>query len=90
MQPLIPLLTTVLPVLYALSVAAYGRAYADEASSGGRWGPVILRTAVVLHLVYLLTRGLMEGHLPLASAYDFLSATGFSAAAQVELPPEAS
>jgi HemX protein len=81
MQHLIPLLTTVLPVLYALSAAAYGRAYADEASSGGRWGPAALRAALVVHLVYLLARGVMEGHLPLASPYDFLSATALSLAA---------
>jgi HemX protein len=81
MQPLIPLLTTTLPVVYALSVAAYGRAYADEASSGGRWGPVALRVAVFLHVLYLSARGVTEGHLPLASAYDFLSATALSLAA---------
>jgi HemX protein len=81
MQPLIPLLTTTLPVVYALSVAAYGRAYADETSTGGRWGPVTLRIAVFLHVLYLSARGVTEGHLPLASAYDFLSATALSLAA---------
>jgi HemX protein len=81
MQPLIPLLTTVLPVLYSLSVAAYARAYADEASMGGRWGPAMLRAALVVHLVYLSARGVTEGHLPLASVYDFLSATALSIAA---------
>jgi HemX protein len=81
MQPLIPLLTTVLPVLYALSVAAYARAYADEASTGGRWGPAMLRAALFVHLIYLSARGVTEGHLPLASVYDFLSATALSVAA---------
>jgi ABC-type uncharacterized transport system permease subunit len=33
-----------------------------------------------VHILYLAARGLMEGHLPLASVYDFLSATGFSLA----------
>jgi ABC-type uncharacterized transport system permease subunit len=80
MQPLIPLLTTVLPALYALSVAAYARAYADEESTGGRWGPSVLRAALLVHVVYLATRGVMEGHLPLASVYDFLSATALALA----------
>ncbi|HEU4940874.1 MAG TPA: hypothetical protein VFT97_04590, partial [Candidatus Eisenbacteria bacterium] len=78
---MIPLLTTTLPAAYALSVAAYGRAYADETSTGGRWGPVTLRVAVFLHVLSLSARGVTEGHLPLASAYDFLSATALSLAA---------
>jgi HemX protein len=81
MQPLIPLLTTVLPVLYALSLAAYARAYADETSAGGRWGPTMLRSALFVHVAYLSARGVTEGHLPLASVYDFLSATALSIAA---------
>jgi ABC-type uncharacterized transport system permease subunit len=81
MQRHISLLTTLLPALYALSAAAYARAYADEGSTGGRWGPVALRAAVLVHLLYLTARGLTEGHLPLASVYDFLSATALSLAA---------
>ena len=80
MRVLIPLLTTLLPVLYALSVAAYARAYAREGSQGDRLGPIALRAAVFVHLVYLMARGFLEGHLPLASVYDFLSATGLSMA----------
>ncbi len=80
MQSLIPLLTTLLPVLYALSVAAYARAYAREGSAGELWGPITLRAAVLVHLFYLSARGVLEGHLPLASVYDFLSATGLSMA----------
>lgn len=80
MRLLIPLLTTLLPVLYALSVAAYARTYMSEGSAGERLGPVVLRAAVLVHLVYLSVRGVVEGHLPLASVYDFLSATGFSMA----------
>ena len=80
MHFLIPLLTTLLPVLYALATAAYARAYAREGSDGDRLGPIALRAAVLLHLVYLSVRGVLEGHLPLASVYDFLSATGLSMA----------
>ena len=80
MRPFIPLLTTLLPVLYALSVAIYARAYIREGSAGDRLGPMMLRAAVLTHLVYLSTRGIVEGHLPLATVYDFLSATGFSMA----------
>jgi len=80
MHPLIPLLTTLLPVFYALSVAGYARAYADEASAGGRWGPIALRAAILVHLLYLSARGVTEGHLPLASVYDFLSATALALA----------
>jgi len=80
MQSLVPLLTTVLPVLYALAAAAYARAYAREDSSGDRLGPLALRAAVLVHIVYLSVRGVLEGHLPLASVYDFLSATGLSMA----------
>ena len=36
--------------------------------------------AVLLHVFYLSVRGVLEGHLPLASVYDFLSATGLSMA----------
>jgi ABC-type uncharacterized transport system permease subunit len=36
---------------------------------------------VLVHLAYLAVRGLLEGHLPLATVYDFLSATGLSMAA---------
>lgn len=81
MRSLIPLLTTMLPVLYALGAAAYVRAYADEQSSGGRWGPVMLRTGIAVHLLYLTARGLTEGHLPLATVYDFFSATALALAA---------
>ncbi|TMQ58033.1 MAG: hypothetical protein E6K76_08990 [Candidatus Eisenbacteria bacterium] len=80
MQSLLPLLTTLLPVLYALSVAAYARAYAHEGGAGGRLGPFALRAAVLVHILYLSVRGVLEGHLPLASVYDFLSATGLSMA----------
>src|SRR3954466_14423142 len=80
MRFLIPLLTTLLPVFYALSVAAYARAYAREGSAGDRIGPLALRAAVLIHIAYLTARGMLEGHLPLASVYDFLSATGLSMA----------
>ncbi len=81
MQPLIPLLTTFLPVIYALSAAAYARIYVREESTGTELGPLFLRIGVVVHLFYLIVRGVLEGHLPLTSVYDFLSATGFSMAA---------
>src|SRR5207249_5848695 len=80
MQFLLPLLTTLLPVLYALSVAGYARAYAREDGVGSRLGPMALRAAVLVHIFYLSVRGVLEGHLPLASVYDFLSATGLSMA----------
>lgn len=85
MQPLLPLLTTLLPVLYGLSAAGYARVYIAEpgvfeGTRGQSGGPILLRAAVVVHILYLAARGLMEGHLPLASVYDFLSATGFSLA----------
>ncbi|HEY7729126.1 MAG TPA: hypothetical protein VID50_11820, partial [Candidatus Eisenbacteria bacterium] len=79
-EALLPLLTTLLPVLYALSAAAYGRIYAREESTGARLGPLILRGAALVHVAYLSARGVLEGHLPLASVYDFLSATGLSMA----------
>lgn len=85
MQPLLPLLTTLLPVLYGLSAAGYARVYIAEpgvfeGTRGQSGGPLLLRAAVFVHILYLAARGLMEGHLPLASVYDFLSATGFSLA----------
>lgn len=85
MQPLLPLLTTLLPVLYGLSAAGYARVYLAEpgvfeGTRGQSGGPMLLRAAVIVHILYLAVRGLMEGHLPLASVYDFLSATGFSLA----------
>jgi ABC-type uncharacterized transport system permease subunit len=81
MKESIPLLTTFLPVLYALSAAAYARIYAREESTGARLGPLFLRLAVLSHLVYLTIRGFTEGHLPLATVYDFMSATGLWMAA---------
>jgi ABC-type uncharacterized transport system permease subunit len=51
-----------------------------EGTRGQSGGPFLLRAAVVVHVLYLAARGYMEGHLPLASVYDFLSATGFSLA----------
>jgi len=89
MSAFIPLLTTILPVLYGLAVAGYVRIYAaepgppghEEESFGSQWAPILLRTAVFVHLLYLTSRGIVEGHLPLASVYDFLSATGLSLAA---------
>ena len=85
MHPLLPLLTTLLPVLYGLSAAGYARVYLAErgAPEGGdarSGGPILLRAAIVVHILYLVVRGMMEGHLPLASVYDFLSATGLSLA----------
>jgi ABC-type uncharacterized transport system permease subunit len=61
-------------------VAAYARAYAREGATSDRLGPLALRAAVLVHIVYLSVRGMLEGHLPLASVYDFLSATGLSMA----------
>ena len=86
MSAFIPLLTTLLPVLYALAVAGYVRIYVaepgpGEETFGPHWAPLMLRAAVVTHLLYLTSRGIVEGHLPLASVYDFLSATGLSLAA---------
>lgn len=85
MNSLIPLLITMLPALYALSVAAYASIYTTDRTasgvSGHVWGPGIFRGAVFLHVVYLIARGSTEGHLPLASLYDFLSATALSIAA---------
>jgi len=85
MQALLPLLTTLLPVLYGLSAAGYARVYLAEpgvfeGTRGQSGGPLLLRAAVVAHALYLAARGFVEGHLPLASVYDFLSATGFSLA----------
>ncbi len=80
MHLLVPLLTTLLPVLYALSCVGYAHTYAREGSSGDRLGPLALRAAVLVHIAYLTVRGILEGHLPLASVYDFLSATGLSMA----------
>ena len=85
MQPLLPLLTTLLPVLYGLSAAGYARVYIAEpgvfeGTRGQSGGPLLLRAAVFVHILYLAARGLMEGHLPIASVYDFLSANGFSLA----------
>ena len=86
MESLLPLLTTLLPVLYGLSAAGYARIYLAEpgvleATRGRSGGPLLLRVALVAHVLYLAARGVVEGHLPLASAYDFLSATGLSLAA---------
>jgi len=86
MSAFIPLLTTLLPVLYGLAVAGYVRIYVaepgpDQETFGHHWAPLMLRAAVVTHLLYLTSRGIVEGHLPLASVYDFLSATGLSLAA---------
>lgn len=85
MDSLIPLLITMLPALYALSVAAYAGIYTTDRSPSGAsphiWGPGIFRGAVFLHVVYLIARGSIEGHLPLASLYDFLSATALAIAA---------
>ncbi len=85
MRFLVPLLTTLLPTLYGLSVAAYARIYTTEQTESGgssshRWGPRVLRAAVLVHLLYLIARGWTEGHLPLASIYDFLSATALALA----------
>ena len=85
MPSLVPLLTTVLPMLYGLSVAAYARIYSTEPTELGgsgshRWGPRVLRAAVLVHFLYLIARGWTEGHLPLASIYDFLSATALALA----------
>ena len=86
MHSLVPLLTTLLPALYALAVAAYARIYTTESaesvvSSSHRWGPRVLRGGVMLHLIYMISRGVAERHLPLASVYDFMSATALSLAA---------
>lgn len=89
MRSIIPLLVTTLPSLYALAVAAYARIYITIPDAGGgagggagpRSGPLLLRAAVAVHFLYLIVRGLGEGHLPLASVYDFLSATALALAA---------
>ena len=40
----------------------------------------MLRGALAVHILYLAARGVTEGHLPLASVYDFFSATALALA----------
>ena len=78
MSTLVPLLNTLLPVLYALTVVSYARIYALRGARDGRLGRVFVQAAVLVHASLVAARGVTEGHLPLAGLFDFLSATGLS------------
>ncbi len=75
------LLNTLLPMLYALAVAAYALEFFREDRSAGRVARRSMAFVLGLHLVYLTLLTARYAHLPLASGGELLTMVAFAAAA---------
>ncbi len=75
------LLNTLLPMLYALAVAAYALEFFREDRLAGRLARRLMPVVLGLHLVYLALLTARYAHLPLASAGEITTMIAFAAAA---------
>jgi len=80
MQLLTRLLTSLLPILYAVSVIDYSLYFFRQHGLFDRRAGLPLRLAVVFHLIQLLCRALAYRHFPIADALEAVSAIAFAIA----------
>ena len=74
------LLNTLLPMLYALAVAAYALEFFREDRLAGRVARRLMRLVLGLHFTYLALLTARYAHLPLASAGELMTMVAFAAA----------
>jgi ABC-type transport system involved in cytochrome c biogenesis permease subunit len=77
---LIHALNITLPLLYALTVGAYGKAFFSDHSQAKRVKTPLLAVTVALHFVYLLSRTAAFAHPPVTTIFEILSVLSFSVA----------
>ena len=75
------LLNTLLPMLYALAVAAYALEFFREDRLAGRVARRLMAFVLGLHLAYLALLTTRYDHLPLASGGELMTMVAFAAAA---------
>ena len=76
----IRLLNTLLPLAYAIAVAAYGVDFVRDDPVAGRAARRMLEAALILHVALLGTLSIQLGHVPLASPAQMASSVALSIA----------
>jgi len=77
----IRLLTTLLPLIYALAVVAYALEFFRDDRLAGRAARRLMETVLALHAGYLGLLTARSAHVPLASAAELMTTVAFAAAA---------
>ncbi|MGM0556000.1 MAG: cytochrome c biogenesis protein CcsA [Myxococcota bacterium] len=72
MTQLLSILEFLLPALYAVVFALYFRNFLDQESSESFVGPPLLKFTVVLDIAYLVLRGFVTEHFPIAAGSEFM------------------
>jgi len=80
MRPLIDLVNTLLPMLYAVATMNYSIDFFREDPFAKRMNRPLLGTVVGLHALYVVLRTLMYGHIPLASPAEVLTMVALAVA----------
>lgn len=77
----IRLLNTLLPMLYALAVAAYALAFFRDDRLAGRVGRALTEVTLLAHATYLALLTMRFAHVPLASPAELMTTVAFASAA---------
>jgi ABC-type uncharacterized transport system permease subunit len=80
MQIALPLVTTIVPILYALASAVYAALFFRDDPFARRAAAPLLRAAIGVHFVEILLRGATLGRIPLGNPFESLSALAFALA----------
>ncbi len=78
MKPIIDGMTVLLPLLYAVTVAVYARAFITNAVSLEPVQRALLVLTLGIHFCYLILRTLMFNHPPITSVFEIMSVISFS------------
>lgn len=81
MDIVLPLIGTFTPILYGIASANYAVLFLRDEPFARRSATPLLVTALFLHSLELLLRGISEGLLPLGNVFQSLSALAFAVAA---------
>jgi ABC-type uncharacterized transport system permease subunit len=81
MDNAVRLLTTLLPMFYLAAWLGYSLEFLSIGQpTSGRFGRRVAASGLLAHAVYLLLRGLLYGHVPLAAPAELLSTVAFAIA----------
>lgn len=67
-----------LPVSYALTVAAYGQAFFREDASSARWSARLLLSTVAVHAMYIGIQTRLHGHCMVTTPFEVMSLIAFT------------
>lgn len=73
MTSLLHILEFALPALYAVTFALYFRHFLNPVSDEDFYGTIALKGTLAVHVGYLVLRGVLLDHFPIASGAEFLS-----------------